>query len=1700
MSYQCRLLSFKTKDVNKKFQIQMFAIDDKGKSYSIKVEGFKPFFYIKVGDGWGITQKRIFIKQIINIFRKEELSVIYKKKQKGVHVSGPPVKEDETEDEYISENIETWTGCWTEKGINKGACKIIKRKNLYGFDKGKEYIFIVLKFRDTSTFYRVKDLWYDYIPDRNELFGRRSILKKRRIMGINTELYEAKLPTLLRFFHIQEISPSGWVEINKDNIISDEECDTNCDYEFTVNYKHIEPLPKKETGIPVKVCSFDIEASSSHGDFPVPIKHYRKWVGDVLTYWTQNSAEINNMVTSEQKNLLLRMMRTAYGYDTIENINIVYPKWEKKNITKEIIDDKFAPFLRETLYKIIWTKRKKKKYNELEKKKYRSREEEDDDDIFNPLNYDNFVKKGLTLLDYLNDKKIDKTKKLEIMDEALEVVHQSRYNLIPLEGDKVTFIGSTFIKIGESIPYLNHGVCLGSCDPCEIENSKCEIECYKDEKELLLAWTKMIQREKPDVIIGYNIFGFDWKFMCERAEELNCFEKFVKLSRNNGYNCRKKNKSIRIASGTHNLTYVEIDGIIQIDLYNHFRKSVNLGSYKLQDVGSHYIGDMVKDIEIIENATLIKSGNLMGLQKGNYVCFELIGHSMSNYKNGKKFHVLEVNESEGTFKIDGHIELEEKTKLRWGLGKDDVSVQDLFHAFSKEGTKDDRTKVAYYCFQDCNLVHNLFRKNDIWTGMAEQAAICSIPIDYVVMRGQGIKLLSFIAKKCRQKRTLMPVIQKVDNDGSYEGAICLKPKRGFYGEDNPVAVVDYSSLYPSCMISENISHDSKVWTKEYDLDGKLLKVTGIRNKDGEFIYDNLDDYKYVNIEYDRYEWIAPPGKKKEEKIKVGTKICRFAQFPNDEKAIMPSILSGLLAARKATRVNSKYKTITTKDNKKYSGLLSEKDDTYVIVDIKLENEALKKEIKIIEKSSVVSIEETYSNFMKNVFNQRQASIKVVANSLYGQCGARTSAFYEKDIAASTTATGRKLLIYGQKVIEDVYGDSICDTKFGKVKTNAEYIYGDSVTPDTPLLLKNKETGTIEFKQIDDLTQLPWKDYRGFKVGEEDRYYKEQNIVDKYQIYTSNGWSDIKRVIRHKTVKQLYRVTTHTGMVDVTEDHSLLDENKKIIKPNKCKIGDTLLHNYPIFKKSNLKLLDLLDYIKNIGIKSIDEKEAFIYGFFFGDGSCARYECPSGLKYSWALNQKNIESCLMLQALCIEVFEDNFKIYDTIKSSGIYKISPACGDTKKYVEKFRKICYNKNKYKIIPVKFINGNNNIRLAYFAGYYMADGSKAPNEKAKSIRLDNKGKIGSAMLFYMAKSLGLNVSLNTRKDKLNIIRLNCTSGKQRKNPNIIKKIDKLGLSKEFVYDIETSVGDFNTGFALIAKNTDSVFFTFHLKTLDGKKITGKKGLQITIDLAIEAGKLASKFLKNPHDLEYEKTFMPFLLLSKKRYVGMLYENDVNYCKSKSMGIVLKRRDNANIVKDCYGGIINILMAGKSSTNAVNFTREFLKKMIDEKFPLDKLIISKSLRGFYKNPDSIAHRVLANRMGRRDPGTKPSIGSRVQYVYIQTKKKMKLQGDRIENPEFIIKNKLKPDFTFYITNQIQKPVTQVFALLLENIDEFKPKIGEMQRKINGLRRKHKNDIKKFEIEEIKCRNRYVKKLIFDSPIRQANNNKNGQRTISSFF
>ena len=1234
------------KDSNQ-FVIQMFGLDEQGKTCSIIIDDFKPFFYVKVGDNWSIDKKQSFL----------------------IHIKGK-------------------IGKYYENSITE--CKIIKRKKLYGFDDGKEYKFIKFEFKNLSALNKVKNLWYSgggFGPGAQE----RKLMKDGYVFdGTHTYLYEANIPPLLRFFHIQDISPSGWVALpnNKTTFVEEDDKKTTCDFEFEISYKNIIPLNNKETRVPYKICSFDIEASSSHGDFPVPIKSYKKLATNIIEYFD----DIDPDVSKEQcKDLLRKMIINAFGYatesDKMSEIDLVYPKTMPDLAALEKMISKW---LTNPVRDMKTTDNNDATIEAMFEKMQQNVEDDNEEDFNYIKKAKTYTDKKATIVDILFDKKFERDNKVNELNISLKSVFPK------LEGDKVTFIGSTFLKYGESEPYLNHCAVLNSCDKMPLENSI--VQTCKSERDLLMAWRKLIQEENPDIIIGYNIFGFDYEFMFRRAQENDCQEEFLQLSRNIGEICANKDRdsgalkieesTIQIASGQHDLKFIKMNGRLQVDLYNFFRREENLTSYKLDYVAGHFIGDYVSKIEKFENKTKIVTKNMTGLLEGSFIHIEEIGHTTDYYDGGAKYKVLSVDKSGGTFVIDSIIDPDFKTKkVRWCMAKDDVTPKDIFRMTN--GTSADRAVIAKYCIQDCNLVHYLMNKVDTITGFIEMAKICSVPMNFLVMRGQGIKLTSYIAKKCREKRTLMPVIEKGSLDEGYEGAIVLDPKCDLY-LDNPVACVDYASLYPSSMISENLSHDSKVWTREYDLAGNLIDETGEKDENGNFIYDNLPNYEYVNIEYDTYRYVRKTPSSAAEKVINGRKICRFAQFPQG-KAIMPSILEELLKARKTTRKQIPLQT----------------DD-----------------------------------FMKNVLDKRQLGYKVTANSLYGQCGAKTSTFYEKDIAACTTATGRLLLTYAKQIVEKCYGNAEVETaNHGKVVTKAEYIYGD------------------------------------------------------------------------------------------------------------------------------------------------------------------------------------------------------------------------------------------------------------------------------------------------------------------------------------------------------------------------TDSVFFTFNLQRPDGTPIRGKDALEITIEIAQQAGHLASSFLKGPHDLEYEKTFMPFCLLSKKRYVGMLYETDPNKGKRKEMGIVLKRRDNAPIVKDIYGGIIDILMKEKDVQKAIDFLKSCLKNIVDEKYPIEKLIISKSLRSGYKNPKSIAHKVLSDRMTARDPGNKPSSGDRIPFVYINNPDKKALQGEKIETPTYILENNLKIDYSFYITNQIMKPVQQVFALVLEKIWEMQKKAAKLkkfQKDIDMLKKSTPED--KYEDKLEQMRNKEVKAMLFDEYLRVTQNEKQNNQALTKFF
>jgi DNA polymerase elongation subunit (family B) len=247
----------------------------------------------------------------------------------------------------------------------------------------------------------------------------------------------------------------------------------------------------------------------------------------------------------------------------------------------------------------------------------------------------------------------------------------------------------------------------------------------------------------------------------------------------------------------------------------------------------------------------------------------------------------------------------------------------------------------------------------------------------------------------------------------------------------------------------------------------------------------------------------------------------------------------------------------------------------------------------------------------------------------------------------------------------------------------------------------------------------------------------------------------------------------------------------------------------------------------------------------------------------------------------------------------------------------------------------------------------------------------------------------------------------------------------------------------------------------------------------------------------------MPFILLSKKRYVGQLYEDNPTDGYLKFMGLSLKRRDSCDYLKDVYGEILNILMNENDISAAVRFLENALTQLIEKKVPMDKLAITKALKSYYKIPQQIAHHVLSERIGNRDPGNKPKPGDRIKYVYVVNDKKKALLGEKIETPEFITSNKIAIDYTYYITNQLMKPLTQLFGLAVEQLWIMNNKPGSVrtyQKDMIKMEKEYGHDLETWMKKKEKYCSLKVKTILFDKFLEKIYNEKHGMQRIDHCF
>jgi DNA polymerase delta subunit 1 len=260
---------------------------------------------------------------------------------------------------------------------------------------------------------------------------------------------------------------------------------------------------------------------------------------------------------------------------------------------------------------------------------------------------------------------------------------------------------------------------------------------------------------------------------------------------------------------------------------------------------------------------------------------------------------------------------------------------------------------------------------------------------------------------------------------------------------------------------------------------------------------------------------------------------------------------------------------------------------------------------------------------------------------------------------------------------------------------------------------------------------------------------------------------------------------------------------------------------------------------------------------------------------------------------------------------------------------------------------------------------------------------------------------------------------------------------------------------------DTDSVMIKFGVDTVAE-----------TMPLAIQAAEEVTSIFPKPIKLEFEKIYMPYLLMNKKRYAGLLWTKPDKWDKIDSKGLETVRRDNCLLVRRMVTKVLHKILIERNVPDAIDYVKGTIADLLQNKVDISLLVITKSLG---KSADSAdykakqAHVELAARMKKRDPGSAPAVGDRVAYVLIQTAKGAP-QYEKSEDPIYVLDNNLPIDAQYYLTNQLSNPLTRIFSPIIDNAGSLLS--GDHTRVISKpTPTARKGSIMSFAVKTEKCQN-----------------------------
>jgi DNA polymerase elongation subunit (family B) len=1170
---------------------------------------------------------------------------------------------------------------------------------------------------------------------------------------------------------------------------------------------------------------------------------------------------------------------------------------------------------------------------------------------------------------------------------------------------KMFMIGMTF-QWFHSTEYLLK-VCLVD-KPCEPHKDYLTIVCESEER-VIKAFGKLFQKMKPELLMGFNDSDYDWPWLVIRASQTPNLLVYLAKCMDFTIPWRPYNDADILK---YNFTMDKVK--VEADSYAEGRT--------LQFPG--YINLDVRTIFRQLYPTAEKSSLNWFLQANKMACKKDMPYQ-EMFKIYRRMDRIMIDENAN------HTDEEDENEFAVKIRK--CKIVDDFAELMKE--------VAEYCVIDAMRCHELMKIRFAIMDRREVSAVAYTSLYEAFYRANGSKVRNLVIARGQKLGLKISNITDYDiniPEGKYPGGFVFAPRKGLvtskltmrerrikahqYQESGeltcelkqwlditdaeiemyeefisnytmhvsfetddphtailnalskdhipdcikkffmeitgrPITGLDFSSLYPSLIMTYNLSPEYIVLKKQH---ARQLHEEG---------------YKLHRIEFEM-------GGRTFKAWSVGHENKMDPSKSDYRFGIYPAILKELFDARNSMKVGLHH---WESQKEEMEGMPSA-------------------EFNLLENFN------KYENivFQFNVIDSKQKALKVFMNTFYGETGNKRSPFFLLELAGGITSKGQLNVKSAHRIVTE-YG---CNTW-----------YGDSVTEDTPVLIRDGEI--IKYMEIQDLV----KDYKLQDNGKE-------VANTHFEVWSDSGWTKIQKVIRHKTTKKIFRVLTHTGVVDCTEDHSLLNNEKTKVKPEDLKVGDELLH-YPLPSITQ-------------EIDTITKEEAFIWGTFVGGGLCCLYKTQPGTKDIWTLNNQN-KNLLKRCQKYLKNMGIKTKILEPHESSKIYKlilVENEYGSVAKILKYFRGHCYNK-KFKIVPIQILQSSEEVRSEFFKGYCYAYGEKnscvrtgAKKSEIVLKQFNVKNKITAMSFFMLVKSLGYNCSIDTIFNRLDIYKLTISKKSFQKSPIKIKKIEDLGSNLKYVYDLETSSHHFSAGVGeLVVHNTDSIYLAMPntaFLEIDRKYYSGKipkleyweELVKITFKEIKPVQNMVNDWFLRDNGTQflrmaYEEALFPVAFLAKKKYYGIPHIStpNFNYKYLFIRGLEVKKRGVSQFLRDVCNGIMNKSVSPENTNSLMELVHTTIHTIYKSEYNFTDFIMTDV---FKPNKQNVKVQTFARRMSERGVKVKPwnrfnyVIVEKNPYFYDYRGRKQSFQvGDKMEYPETAQELGMKIDLDYYMQGSI---------------------------------------------------------------------------------